>query len=228
MKNALAALTATGLWLSLLALPAQAAEGFYVRMDAGVSSPEQLSGDYPLKASGLGGQTRATGIADLGGGISFAALGLNLRAEAVASLRENAHLSATDYVGISTLSARSTLGQALLLANILADFEAPYNIRLFAGAGAGAARNRVSAIDLRLNNTQLTLEQSHIKTGLAWNVLAGFSVPLTRSVTLDLTYRYLDAGEFQSSGKDLQFGNLPSVKSRFTANEALLGVRILL
>lgn len=95
-----------------------------------------------------------------------------------------------------------------VMANAYVDVPITRYVRPYFGGGAGTAFYSVK------NN--LT-ETKHSGNNFAWNATAGLGIKLTRNVTFDSGYRYVDMGTVELGPDDLHF----------VAHEAYAGVRFL-
>jgi opacity protein-like surface antigen len=197
----------------------------YARIDVGASAPNRFSGDY-FAGTGLGGRIATQPVLDIGLGYEVPFQDFTLRGEIVAATHAELRLVSGAALGAAYLDARSTLRQYSGLANIYLDVKGPFGLKPFVGMGAGVARNELGAVTSALNGVAIANEAARSQTTFAWNAMAGLAFDLTSSVTLDLTYRHLNAGRFQSSGRDAVLGNVQAVKSDFSTNQGLIGVRV--
>lgn len=72
-------------------------------------------------------------------------------------------------------------------------------MRPYIGAGAGLARNKIGTTTVV--NPITGLNRSHggdTQSNFAWQVAAGVAIPMQGSMALDIAYKYVDAGEFDS------------------------------
>ena len=67
----------------------------------------------------------------------------------------------------------------------------------FVGAGVGAARNRIGETRMTFPRTTTVVPIAG-RTDVAWMLTAGFAVPLTGGVALDVAWRYTDLGEIRT------------------------------
>ena len=85
--------------------------------------------------------------------------------------------------------------------NALVDFDIGNNVGLYAGGGVGVAR--VSMTIDRLGTQKLHLKDTD---NLAWQVIAGFHVPISESIDAGVKYRFFSAGtlkgDFYGAGFD--------------------------
>ena len=101
--------------------------------------------------------------------------------------------------GRQPVSANGSSLSALAVAYF--DFGQLGRARPFLGLGAGAARNRLSAVDYvfpGLGPEARTLAPGGARTAFAWTGQAGFGWRLSPRATLDVAYRYADLGTMRT------------------------------
>jgi opacity protein-like surface antigen len=101
----------------------------------------------------------------------------------------------------------------------------------YVGAGIGYARNKIGDIT-NYNLPPLPPGVSTLpggtKSGVAWQISAGFGIALARGNVLDLGYRYLDSGKIETgSGNVTGFfaGPYTGFTGKLRSHELQLGVR---
>jgi opacity protein-like surface antigen len=80
-------------------------------------------------------------------------------------------------------------------------------VRPFLGAGIGAARNRIEALNFRFPGiapTASTTIAGGSTSDLAYLLTAGISLPLSGRLDLDLAYRFSDLGSVKTSAGQAQ------------------------
>ncbi|MES0882473.1 outer membrane protein [Roseibium sp. SCP14] len=98
----------------------------------------------------------------------------------------------------------------------------------YLSGGAGVAINQTDDMLLIAGGTNAAEISGGTKTNFAFQVGAGAGIEMSEHLTLDLGYRYVDLGEFQS-GKNLP--SVPSVKLNdpikgdLTSHEIMIGLR---
>ena len=223
-------LAAVGPGLLLLAATAACAADappppFYVRADIGISSPVTFSGDYALKASGLGGSMNGRAVGDVGIGYAKPISDLLVRAEIVGAKRQDFEMRTRSTTGLATFEATSTVKQFTVMGHLIAEYQGRFPARPFAGFGVGYARNEIGALPLTFNGVPLTTEGGTTRGNFAWTATGGLALSVSRNLVVEVSYRWLDAGNVRTSGIDKVFGPLRAVQSRFTTHEALVGLR---
>jgi opacity protein-like surface antigen len=199
--------------------------GWYLRGDVGVGVnntvtfstssviPADFSNNYYNSAlseaalfdAGVGYQVnnwfRTDFTAELRGGSSFS--GLQVANQRVAPFSQFA-----DFY-------RANVSTFLAMANVYADLGTWGGVTPFVGAGIGGAWNHFYAgTDASVNTiNNFTGPAGGIlgaatQTDLAWALMAGFDVNVTRQLKLELGYRYLNYGTFKSASSQCLSGNV--------------------
>ena len=194
--------------------PSHDAAGYYIRLDAGYGVARDA------KATGV----PVTGRLDEAGQSPIVAAGVGYRF--------NRHFRmdlTTGYAGSYELDDRDGAGNGWkadidawsTFVNLYAEYPvgewSPYLT-----AGAGMSRNRTGT--LTRSPTPLTIP-GKTTTEFAWQAGAGVGYSLSPNWSLDLGYRYVDAGEFRSgeTASDGSTGN--TVRGDLRSHVALLGIR---
>jgi opacity protein-like surface antigen len=111
--------------------------------------------------------------------------------------------------------------------------------RPYLGAGVGLASNKIDPITRTTNISGFGVQSLTAPggkwSGAAWSLMAGMQVPLTRRLTLDFGYRYIDLGKIESDSGVLECAPAalcvgpPSTYSgmsgRLRAHELMAGLR---
>jgi len=194
-------------WLALalatLAPPAQAQ--VYWRFDTGWSKARDAGfhdNDFWQSGLILGGSFYEAGRLDgLGESLHFGAgLGYrfsdSLRADVTVSYRDGYHLSGSDYDGFAPATYSAAVSSKALLVNGYYDFHAG-GVRPYLGAGIGWARNTMGPMTQDWGFGFATTIPGATTTSRAFALMAGVGI-LVRGAILDVGYRYVDFGEFES------------------------------
>jgi opacity protein-like surface antigen len=220
---ALAAVLAAALTVGLACTAQAQQQGVYLRADAGLTIPRDLDGNwFDPSDGGFGGELDKGALLGIGVGYRFG----DLRTDLTVSHRfgTDYKADASDQLGNSgTASADGSVGTLML--NGYYDIPTGGALRPYIGAGLGLARNRVGAIDYTLNGGSLDREDSHTETNFAWALMAGVTYAATDRISLDLGYRYLDAGELRSSGALAVAGPAPALSSDLRLHEIVVSLR---
>jgi outer membrane protein OmpA-like peptidoglycan-associated protein/outer membrane protein W len=182
-------LSAVGLaaLLAAMATNASATEGWYGRADVGygfngevdasVSDSDEFCDDeicYDLDDSSATLELDNGWMAAIGAGYAFAN---GFRAEGELAYRSNDVSDAFSSASIDATSA---------MANLFYDFHREGEVQPYIGAGVGYA--------------SVEPEGTSSDSGLAWQALAGFSVPVRPQLSLDVGYRYFRVNDLDFSG----------------------------
>ncbi len=117
-------------------------------------------------------------------------------------------------------SYRGNLSSAIVMANAYFNLGTWYGLSPYVGGGLGVAFNRFSGgSDTGSNNYYnggfggSSSSGGYIGSGtqanLAWALMAGVDMSITRQLTLELGYRYLNYGSFKSGRSQCLSGNIP-------------------
>ena len=115
------------------------------------------------------------------------------------------------------------------LANMYIDLGTYMCITPYIGGGVGVASVSVLGLkDVNVPNLGVAYGVDHTETNFAWAVYGGFAYEVNQSVTLDLSYRYLDLGDARS-GTVTSYDGTSSYASLdiddITSHDVMLGVR---
>src|SRR5882724_2862899 len=93
------------------------------------------------------------------------------------------------------------------MANGYYDFSAN-GVSPYVGIGVGVAQNKLGTVSFDLGGIAGNVP-GDTKTGVAFSIMLGASIPLEQTLVLDVGYRYIDLGEVQSkAGGDLTAGGV--------------------
>lgn len=187
---------------------AQAPSPYYFRLDTGYSWATDIN--LTPNAGVAGGP--ASPLTD-GGNAWIAGLGVGyrfskeFRADLVGSYRGGYKIKEADLAGNFW---NGTFDSWSLLANGYVDLPISNRVTGYFGAGAGMAYNQTDGL---VNVTNGSVFGGDNKYNFAWNAMVGVSVPVSGTVTIDVGYRYMDLGNFDTAGtsgklraNELQFG----------------------
>ncbi|MFD2249622.1 opacity protein-like surface antigen [Pseudochelatococcus lubricantis] len=156
----------------------------YFRIDTGFGA---LAAGDALTANGRFNPTLSGPvIAGVGIGYKF---GFLLRGDVTAEYRSRARVRTPDGI-------HAHLSGANVMANVYADIGTWYGVTPYIGAGAGIGWDRFSRHD--------AFGSGGTRSGFVWALMGGFAVEVTPSVTIDVGYRYLDAGTRRAPGLALK------------------------
>jgi opacity protein-like surface antigen len=197
--------------LSVPGANAQTPTNFYVRADAGGSFPATSDLDG-FGASAL-----------IGGGLGFRILPF-LRTDFTLSYRPNYGGSANENGVQATSSIHSLTG----FFNAYVDIPTPTPFTPYLGAGLGIGRNTIGTTTLSSGGATGSVGGAS-ETRLAYQAIAGLSYPVFVGAALDLSYHFVDAGRFTTSGTEVVNGvavNIGPSSGKVLANEIQLGLRV--
>jgi opacity protein-like surface antigen len=114
------------------------------------------------------------------------------------------------------------------LANAYVDLGTWSNFTPFVGAGVGISRNTISSFrDISTSFGSAAYADSASKWSFAWALYAGVGYKVTKNLTLELAYRYIDLGNAQS-GNITNFAGVvggPYEFNHITSHDLKLGLR---
>jgi opacity protein-like surface antigen len=172
---------------------------------------------------------------DIGGGwIAGVGVGYRftprLRADATFSYRNGFKLDDTDQAP-SSYSARITSYNVMVNGYVDFPLSRMKAVVPYVGAGVGYASNKIDDI----TNDNLPPLPPGVSTlpggtsnGVAWQVSFGVSIKVTRKVTLDVGYRYLDSGKIETNSGNVTgaFAQpYPGATGNLRTHELQVGVR---
>lgn len=192
---------------AMLATPALAQDGSYAQVNLGGVVAGTVDADFDITSVGS-----AAGEADLEVGL-FASAAAGVRTSNGFAYEAEVLYFNTD---IDTGELDAALGEDLnasvnsyaVMANVLYNFEAG-SFSPYVGAGIGYGKTEFEMLD-----------GSEDDAGLAYQLRAGVTVPMSDSITWDIGYRYLMAPTFEVSNADASIeadtsAHIVSVGARF-------------
>lgn len=114
------------------------------------------------------------------------------------------------------------------LANAYVDLGTWYNFTPFVGAGVGMSRNTISSFrDTSESFSSTAYADSASKWSFAWALYAGVGYKVTKNLTLELAYRYIDLGNAESGNITNYVGVVggPYEFHHLTSHDLKLGLR---
>lgn len=158
-----------------------------------------------------------------------------LRVDVTGEYRAGATFHGLDIVSfngapIGTDEYRAIKSEWLFLANAYADLGTWWCITPFIGAGIGATRTEISSfLDVNTVTNGVAFAPDTSKWSLAWALYAGLGYQVSRNVTVEFAYRYLDLGDAHSGDIQTFDGtnavNNPMEFRGLTSHDFKLGVR---
>jgi opacity protein-like surface antigen len=219
-----------------LALPAAAQAQLYFRGDTGVSfstganfGDNSANGFLICGDSGCNVPGRFSNFGDsvvLNAGMG-ARMSPNVRVEVALGYRSYMlrafDATATEFrAGITSVSA---------MLNGYYDFAGPGWVP-YLGLGVGTAQNKIDSLSFDDGGSFFGSVPGGTKSNVAWSVMFGAGIPLSRTTTLDFGYRYIDYGkvEIPAGGPVTVAGVVTpppytGASGNLRANEFTIGVR---
>jgi opacity protein-like surface antigen len=210
---------------------ANAADPLYTRVDIGAAFSTGARGNI-FNGSGFGQDFGTSPVIGIGIGKPLSDVGgVSLRGEVEARFHSgfDAPHTAPNATGTITLGTNADVRSWTLMGNLYADF-ARGDWRPYLGVGAGIAFNRLDTLTYTFNNVPSATEPGTRTSPFAWSLMAGIGYKMSNSATLDIGYKYLDAGKVASSGLVTLTANgttytQPAVTDKLRAHELTVGVR---
>lgn len=177
---------------------------WYLRGDIGFTNQRIKDMTNPLDAGNrvtpVGFGFDSSGLFGLGVGYYFNNW---LRFDLTGEYRTKANFHGTKIItsGGSTFTDEYTFSKSewLFLANGYVDLGTWWCLTPYVGAGVGVARINISSFqDVNTPNAGVAFAPDNAKWNFAWAVHAGVSYKISKSLSVDLSYRYLDMGDAQS------------------------------
>jgi opacity protein-like surface antigen len=163
-----------------------------------------------------------------------------LRTDLTAEYRAKANLHATAFGNAGSIdNFQGSKSEATFLANAYVDLGTWYRITPFIGAGIGASYNRIHdfydtcAAGACAGDITAVADGTGSKWSFAWALHAGLAYQVTRSMAIELAYRYIDLGDAQSGyfhnvAPALSVAPGPYQFKHLTSHDLKLGVRWML
>jgi opacity protein-like surface antigen len=212
------------------------AEGWYLRGDIGMSTQSVRSisnANYANFDSVTNVNKGFDSAPFFGAGIGYT-FNSWFRADATAEYRGKANFHGFDQGYSSFIGGfaddRYTASKSELtfLLNGYVDLGTWNCITPFVGAGVGFSRNTISDFgDISTRFSSDVFGGTASKWSFAWALYAGLAYQVTKNVTIELAYRYIDLGS-ATSGPLLGYDNTPNTPYEFnhiTSHDLKLGVR---
>jgi opacity protein-like surface antigen len=162
----------------------------------------------------------------LGGGFGYRFF--NLRGEVALSYRGGYGLAGAGSTGAEI---KSDITSTAVMANGYYDFQAR-GVRPYVGLGVGWTQNKMDPVVQTFSGATITSPGGK-KSNAASALMAGVGIPLSSGRTLDVGYRYVDLGKFES-GSGTWTATGPSgtftqpysgAEGKLTAHELAVGIR---
>lgn len=209
--------------------------GFYVKGETGASFSGK-TGRIPLRDDGGSRafvDSRDVGTAavlGLGAGVELAGF---FRSELMFNYRTGYELDSIETFAIPGLGASADIDNYSFFLNSYFDVVSldlgSVEITPYLGGGVGLAINDTDKVRFEAPSFTTIVLDGNTTTQFAWNAAAGLGIGATENLTIDIGYRYVDLGSFES-GTDARQGTVTGtfqkgVKGDLTAHEVLIGLR---
>lgn len=126
--------------------------------------------------------------------------------------------------GLANSDIQAVIENQTFMANVLVDIEAGWRLKPFLGAGLGLSWNEGEAFQMTSSGTN-SERINHTSQNIAWSLIAGAAYPFAEGWSLDLRYRYLDAGEVQFGPTMLDSTNQAQLNGDYAFHEIGFGFR---
>jgi opacity protein-like surface antigen len=223
---------------SVVYQPTEEFGGWYLRGDIGMSNQAVDHLYNVLYDTAVGLQQVSRGFE----GAPFFVLGFGyrfnswLRADVTGEYRSGSTFHGLDIYGIPPSGTDEYTGiksEWVVLANLYADLGTWWCVTPFVGVSAGFSYNKIANfIDVNTPTGGVAFGADAWKANFAWGATAGLAYNVTRNVTIELAYRYLNLGDAQSGDLIAYTGantvNNPMIFKGITSQDLKLGVRFLL
>lgn len=219
MFAARAALTVAAFGAMMATAAAAEPQGAYLRGDIGWSFGRDIGGSV-IDGTGFEGDSGNTPMVELGVGYQ---LPYNLRVDVTGSFRPNYEINSKETFGGLAVNADADVRSSGLMANVYYDIPTGTAFTPYVGGGIGVAFNKVKTINYTFGAGQIR-EDGDSKTSLAWSLQGGVAYAVTSNMKIDLGYRYIDLGEFETSGNST-VGAVPKTDGDLRAHEVKIGLR---
>jgi opacity protein-like surface antigen len=227
----------------LLATGASHAQRYW-RIDTGVSASSNaeirdkdfgsphtvICGDAACNAAGNLDQLGNSAILGLGAGYR---LNSSMRADVTLGYRPNYRLNDADQKN-PPAHFKARVSSLSVLMNGYYEFGLT-DSTAYVGAGIGLAQNKIDRISIESNfvGGRQANALGGTKTGFTFAVMAGFGIPLSRQLTLDVGYRYIDLGKIETAAGTFNItspvtasvSNFSGFEGKLRAQELTLGLR---
>ena len=161
----------------------------------------------------------------LGGGVGYR-FDPSLRADFTISYRGGYKVSGVD-AGVPATAFSADINSWAYMLNGYYDIPVSGSWKPYVGGGLGYARNKLDSISASVPGVSASLP-SGTKSGMAWSLMAGVGYPLSKTMTLDIGYRFMDLGKIESNAGPISpaaFGTYSGATGKLRAHEFTIGLR---
>jgi opacity protein-like surface antigen len=213
--------------------PAEFGGGWYLRGDIGFSNQDVGSisnANYSRYDSVQNADKGFDSAPFFGLGIGY---NINswLRADVTGEYRGNANFHGLDIgynPGPNDDNYTGSKSELTFLANVYVDLGTWYDFTPFVGAGVGMSRNTISNFrDTSESFSSTAYSDSASKWSLAWALYAGVGYRVTKNMTLEFAYRYIDLGD-ATTGTMINYAGVQDTPFEFhhlTSQDIKIGFR---
>lgn len=203
------------------AATASAAErqGLYLRGDVGASLGRDIGGSV-LGGDGFAGDLGTSALFEVGVGYQ---LPYNLRTDLTVGYRPGFKVESRESTGALAVNADADVKSWAVMANVYYDIPTGTAITPYVGAGLGVAVNTIDDVTYSIGAGRIH-ENGHTKTRFAWSLQAGAAYAVTSNVKVDLGYRYIDLGSFETGGSST-VGPVAKTEGDVRAHEVKIALR---
>ncbi|TPG59963.1 outer membrane protein [Ewingella americana] len=233
----------TGLVLAILSLAslsfstaavasAEKTSGVYTALKAGAAITHVASQDLSFDATqddsaeqfAFANKDKTAFAAAIAAGYDFSAVSsLPIRAELEYTIRADvSNVSRSDFKDYGQLANHTKVGIQTLMVNTYYDFDTGTAWTPYVTAGLGLSH--LSLDQYISSNEGAGDSRSHSVDNFAWSAGVGVAYAINDNWSLDLSYKYLDAGDITATKTD-EDGATSSAKADITSQDVLFGVR---
>ncbi|HEY4136323.1 MAG TPA: outer membrane beta-barrel protein [Alphaproteobacteria bacterium] len=223
MKINIAAIAVGASLAALIATSAQAQESNnrYLRIDSGYSFSRDAGGDLDTDVDN-------SYIVGVGAGYRFNS---NIRADLTVGYRGGYEAKDTLTSGTFTVDAEGDVSSLAGLLNLYYDIGKYGVFTPYVGGGIGLSRNKIDDVAISSGGVGLGQIDGDDRISFAWQLSAGTSIELSKAVSLDIGYRYIDLGKAETSDNG-NAGGTPITglhqEGDLRAHEVQVGIRFAL
>jgi opacity protein-like surface antigen len=173
-----------------------------------------------VDGTGFKGDLGTSALVEFGAGYQ---LPNNFRADLTVGIRPNERIRSNENVFGLPVTAKADLATWTVLANIYYDIATGTPLTPYVGAAIGFAVHDLGKVNYGFAGATAT-ETGRTVFSPAWAVGAGSSYDINSDIKVDVGYRYLDAGRFETGGVT-DGGQIQTSKGKVEAHELKIGFR---
>jgi opacity protein-like surface antigen len=213
-------------------------QGWYLRGDIGMTN-QKVDHLFNVLYNAPNTSVSSTGVGFDSGMLFGVGVGFHyndwIRFDATGEYRGGANFHGLDIVKFNGVPAgtdeyRATKSEWLALANVYADLGTWNCFTPFVGVGIGGVYGKISNfLDINTATAGIAYAEDNAKWNFAWALHAGVGYQVSKNVTIELAYRYLNLGDFASGDLKTYTGTNnvfnPMEFHGVTSHDVKLGVR---